>query len=228
MTQGIAVFDIVGTLFSLGEPRARLRDAGAPNVTFDIWFGQALRDYFSRSLAGNYVPMKDVLEATLPRALAVTGTEVEEQDQLEVMETLQNLTPAGGAERACDDLASAGWTLVALTNGSRDMVERLLERSQLNRHFSGVFSCDDIGVSKPHPRVYDEVARQHRGETWLISAHAWDVGGAKDAGWRATWIAAVENLYPPGFPEPDIMADDLAQASRRMVEHMEQLRSSGT
>lgn len=217
MNRAIGVLDVVGTLFSLDAPRQRLRSIGAPEECFDIWFAQGLRDYFSRSLADSYTPLKNVLEATLPRALALVGIELREESRNSVMQALLELRPVDGAEIACQTLTSAGWQLVAVTNGSREMAKQLLERSDLDRYFSDVLSCDDIGVSKPHRRVYEEVARQHEGKKWLVAAHAWDVAGAKDVGWRTAWIAMLERIYPGTFPEPDITARDLAQAADLMA-----------
>lgn len=215
-TARIAVFDVVGTLFSLDVPRQHLQAAGAPEECFDLWFAQGLRDYFSRSLADSYTPLKDVLDATLPRALLLHGVELSEQDRQGVMNSLMKLRPAEGASAACRNFSDKGWQLVAVTNGSRSMAEQLFESADLTRYFSSIISCDEIGVSKPHRRVYDTVGQQYVGQKWLVAAHAWDVAGAKDAGWRTTWVASIERLYPQSFPEPDFRAKDLQQAADLM------------
>lgn len=218
MTERVVVFDIVGTLFSLSAVRHRLEQAGASEEAFDIWFAQALRDYFSRSLADSYVPLKDILESTLPRTLAKADVAATEDTRWAVIEALQELDPAEGAVDACEKLTDAGWKVVAATNSSRAMCEGLLERAHLQRFFSDVVSCDDLGISKPHRRVYEEVERRHPGELWLLAAHAWDVAGAKDAGWRSVWISTLEKVYPAAFPQPDAIATDLREAADTLID----------
>ena len=69
------VFDVLGTLFSLERLRPPLRALGAPDAALELWFAQSLRDYFACSHAGGYVPIAQVLEASLARSLAPFGAE---------------------------------------------------------------------------------------------------------------------------------------------------------
>lgn len=60
---------MIGTCFSLNKPKQRLVELGAPAHTLQLWFAQALRDAFALSHAGGYQPLKQILEAELPRTL---------------------------------------------------------------------------------------------------------------------------------------------------------------
>jgi hypothetical protein len=51
-SQRTAVFDIIGTCFSLEKPRHALGKLGAPDYALEMWFAQALRDSFAFSHAG--------------------------------------------------------------------------------------------------------------------------------------------------------------------------------
>lgn len=205
-------FDMIGTLFSLEAPRRVLDELGAPTATFDIWFSGGLRDYFARSHSGAYAPLKNVLETTLPRAARIVEWDIDRVSIPEVMASLRELSPIEGAGPALGKLTGAGWRTIVVTNGSRDVAEHLLTRSGLREHVSVVISCDDLEVSKPHPRVYNEVKRSSRGEVWLVAAHAWDVAGAMQAGIRGVWLSTTEHLYPGFLPPPDITSDDLDSA----------------
>lgn len=55
------------------------------------------------------------------------------------------------------------------------------------------------------------------GEVWLVAGQAWDVAGASEAGLRTAWISTTEKEYLPLSPQPDIVADDLAEAAERML-----------
>ena len=142
------------------------------------------------------------------RAARIVEWNIDEGSIPEVMASLRELSPIEGAGPALGKLTGAGWRNIAVTNGSRDVAEHLLIRSGLRQHVSVVISCDDLGVSKPHPRVYNEVKRSSQGEVWLVTAHAWDVAEAMQAGIRGVWLSMTEHLYPGFLPPPDITSDD--------------------
>ncbi|MGH2571985.1 MAG: HAD family hydrolase [Actinomycetota bacterium] len=211
-------FDVIGTLFTLDRPRDRLIALGAPREALELWFAQTLRDAFAWSHAGGYRPLKEFLEAALPRTLDSVGVEAGEETAAQVMEAFAELDPVDGAEEACSVLFDAGWRILALTMGSEESTRRLLSRAGLEDRFSLFLSCDRIGKTKPHPDVY-EMARREAGPgaLWLIAAHAWDVAGASRAGLRTCWVEHLEKRYLGAYPEPDVRASDLVDGVRRIV-----------
>jgi 2-haloacid dehalogenase len=216
-TTPAAAFDVIGTLVTLEAPRRRLVELGLPAYALDLWFAEALRDYFARSHAGAYTPMKDMLQATLPRTLASFERFSGAGDAGPVLEALTQLEPAPGAAQACGSLVESGWRLFAVTNASEETTRHLLGRAGLESFFSGVVSCDELRVSKPHPDVYAAAVRRAGRRPWMVAAHAWDVMGAKEAGLRTAWIKTKERLYPRAFPAPDVVAGDLVDAAAQLV-----------
>jgi 2-haloacid dehalogenase len=211
-------FDVIGTLFSLDRPRDRLVALGAPPDALELWFAQALRDAFAFSHAGGYRPLKEFLEAALPRTLDSVGVDTTEESAADVMAAFGELDPVEGAEEACSVLFDAGWRIITLTMGGEEATRRLLSRAGLEDRFSAFLSCDRIGKTKPHPDVY-EMARREAGlgALWLIAAHAWDVAGASRAGLRTCWVDHLEKRYLPIYPEPDVRASGLVEAARGIV-----------
>jgi 2-haloacid dehalogenase len=212
-----AVFDVIGTLFSLERLRSELVRLGAPGAALELWFAQSLRDYFAFSHAGGYVPLRDVLEAALPRALSVVGVELTPGQGQEVVGQITSLEPAAGAAEACSMLTTSGWTLVALSNGSLETTTKLVDSAGLNDHFTAIRSCDEIETSKPARATYELALERAHGDAWMIAAHAWDLAGAKRAGLRTVWIKGVESEYLNAYPPADIEASDLADAARQLV-----------
>jgi 2-haloacid dehalogenase len=213
----IAVFNVIGTLFSLDRLRSELGRLGARDAALELWFAQSLRDYFAFSHAGGYVPLKDVLEAALPRALSVVEIEITPARAAEVVEQMASLEPATGAAEACSTLRGAGWTLVALSNGSLENTTKLLEGAGLAEHFASIRSCDEVKTSKPARATYELALEAADGEAWMIAAHAWDLAGAKQAGLRTAWIRGVESEYLSAYPPPDIEAAGLPDAARKLT-----------
>lgn len=217
-TTGTVVFDIIGTCFSLDLPRQRLVELGAPDYTVQLWFAQTLRDAFALSHAGGYRPLKEVLEAELPRTLKMIGVEASSVELSRVVTSFAELEPQPGALEAFRILSEAGWKLVALTNGSEDSTRKLLERAGALQRFGSILSCDAIQKTKPHPDVYDLPKQDADGDVWMVAVHAWDIAGAARAGLRTAFITQEEKEYLSIYPQPELVTSDLILAASKIVE----------
>jgi 2-haloacid dehalogenase len=217
-TKGTVVFDIIGTCFSLDKPRQRLVELGAPPHALELWFAQTLRDAFALSHAGSYRPLKEVLEAELPRTLKVLGIEADNEQRSYIVKAFSELEPQPEALEAFRLLTTAGWKLIALTNGSKDSTHKLLKQANALEYFASIFSCDAIGKTKPHPDVYALPKPDFEGDVWMVAAHAWDIAGAACAGLRTAFINKQEKEYLGVYPQPEIIASDLVEAANRIVE----------
>lgn len=206
------VFDMIGTCFSLERPQERLLALGAPESALQLWFAQALRDAFAWSHAGGYQPLKHVLEAELPRTLALLGIEASPEARSHVVSAFSELELVPGALEVLQRLAAANWDVIALTNGSFDLTQELLERSSALQYFTDVHSCDELEITKPHPRVYQLLPQVAAGSVWMVAAHAWDIAGAIRAGLKTAFVTAGEREYLSIYPQPDVLAPDLMGA----------------
>jgi 2-haloacid dehalogenase len=217
--RGTVAFDVIGTLFPLERPREGLKALGAPAHALEMWFAEALRDFFALSHAGGYAPLREVLAASLPRTLVALEVEHDDAAIERVMATLKELDPAEGAGASIQALTEAEFRILALTNGSEEITRTLLDGAGLYGHFDELLSCDEIRVSKPHPSVYEMARHREPGELWMVAAHGWDIAGAARAGLRTAWISGKERIYPATFPPPDIRAPDLESAARHIIDH---------
>ena len=198
------VFDIIGTCFSLGTVREALTRAGAPDHTLPLWFAQSLRDAFALSQAGGYQPLKSILKAELPRTLGQLEGSIAPDQVEQVLAAFGQLEPQPGLTELIPALASQGWRILALTNSSVDSVRSLLQRADLLTHFSALLSTDQVRKMKPHPEVYELAHREAQGEIWMVAAHAWDIQGAVQAGFRTVFVSGLERGYLDVYPKPDI------------------------
>nr|WP_290227495.1 HAD family hydrolase [Trichocoleus desertorum] len=215
---GTAIFDIIGTCFSLEKPRQQLIEMGAPAQALELWFAQTLRDAFALSHAGGYCSLKQVLEAELPRTLKLLGVEANAKQQAQAIAAFSQLELQPDALEAFQKLSQAGWQLIALTNGSEESTHKLLEQSGSLEYFANVFSCDAIQKTKPHPEVYALPHQEILGDAWMIAAHAWDIAGAARAGYKTAFITQQEGDYLSVYPKPDVIANSLLSAVDQMVQ----------
>ena len=213
----IVVFDIIGTCFSLEKPRQQLIELGAPNYALELWFAQTLRDAFALSHAGGYQPLKEVLQAELPRTLKSLKIDVSSSQASQVMNTFKELDLQPKAKEALEILSQANKKIVALTNGSKDSTHTLLKRAGVEKYFSEVYSVDAIALTKPHPDVYKMIKANNPSDVWLIAAHAWDIAGAKRVGMKTAFVSQLEKDYLEVYPRPEITAENLAQAARQII-----------
>ncbi|WP_036482174.1 HAD hydrolase-like protein [Myxosarcina sp. GI1] len=214
---GIVVFDIIGTSFSLEKPRQQLIALGAPPYALELWFAQSLRDAFAFSHAGEYQPLKEILQAELPRTLKLLDIEPNSAQLDRVMKTFSELDLQPGAKEAFAMLSDAGWKIVALTNGSQEATNKLLERAAVKNYFSEIYSCDAIAKTKPHRAVYEMIHTDNLEKVWLVAAHAWDIAGAKLAGMKTAFVRQLEKDYLAVYPQPEIAVENLPEAARQII-----------
>lgn len=110
------VFDIIGTCFSLEKPRQQLLELGAPNYALELWFAQSLRDAFGLSHSGGYRPLKEILQAQLPRTFKLLNLSPSSVQLKSVMKTFSELELQPTAKEAFQTLIDADWKIVALRN----------------------------------------------------------------------------------------------------------------
>jgi 2-haloacid dehalogenase len=201
------VFDVVGTLFSLAPVERKLG-----RVALEAWFERLLHSATSLTLAGEFRPFSDLAASTLKTTLAKLGRDVDPSD---ILEKLQQLPPQSGAHDAFAALERERVLIGTLTNSGAKQTQKLLERAGLEERVTEIVSVEEIELYKPHPAVYRHAAQRlgvDPKQVTLIAAHAWDVLGAKAAGFDAVWIDALEREWPFPKGKPRKAARDLGEA----------------
>ena len=199
----IVLFDVNGTLL---DPRGITGSEDGLGI-LDLTVMQSMVD----TMTGRARPFGDYMRA----ALEIAGADVERG-----LAAAAALPPYPDARGALEALRTAGHTPVALTNSAGDAARAALEAAGLLEHVETVIGADAVGAYKPDPRVYEHALSElgaAAGETWMVAGHWWDVHGAKRAGLRTAWIARDEGELLSTTPEPDVRAQDLADAAGRIV-----------
>ena len=101
--------------------------------------------------------------------------------------------------------ADAGWVPVIVTNGSCRQQEAKIRHTGLDRYVADWVISEEVGVSKPNPRIFAiaaERARMRLSGAWMVgdSPEA-DIGGASALGLPSVWLHRgrrwVERRYTP-------------------------------
>jgi 2-haloacid dehalogenase len=199
----IVCFDVNGTLL---DPRAITGGEDGLGI-LDLTVMQSMVD----TLTGQVRPFPDYMRA----ALQIAGADVDRG-----LAAAAGLPPYPDARGALEALREAGHTPVALTNSAADAARGALEAAGLLEHIERVIGADAVGAYKPDPRVYEHALAEldaDAHDTWMVAGHWWDVHGAKRAGLRTAWIARDEGELVSTTAEPDVRADDLADAVGRIA-----------
>jgi|AACY02.6.fsa_nt_gi 2-haloalkanoic acid dehalogenase, type II len=192
--QGIkaCVFDAYGTIFDLisatDRRSAELGDQAGP--LGDIWRSKQLQYTWLRSLTGHYTSFWQVTQDALDYAMAQLGLDDP---------TLRDHLLAGYKElKAYDDVApvldrlqKAGMGTAILSNGSRDMLEPVVENAGLSPWLDVVLSVEDSQIFKPDYRVYQQACDYFElppEAICFLSSNGWDAAGAASFGFHVAWI----------------------------------------
>jgi 2-haloacid dehalogenase len=203
------VFDAYGTLFDVHSAVARLRArvGKRADALSELWRAKQLEYTWLRALMGRHADFWQVTGDALDYALARTGVEPAMREPL--MQAYLTLDAYPEAPDVLRRLRDAGLKTAILSNGEPRMLAAAARSARIERLLDAILSVEDVGIFKPHPKVYqlavdrlavrpDRIAFQ--------SSNAWDVSGAAAFGLRAVWINRLD-MPPerlPGAPEHEL------------------------
>ncbi len=115
------------------------------------------------------------------------------------------------ALRIADD---AGWVPVAVSNGETRQQEEKIRKTGLDQYLADWVISEDVGVSKPNPRIFSIAAQRARmrlAGAWIIGeGPETDIGGAAASGLRSVWLHRgrvwTEHRYAPTCTADSLLA----------------------
>jgi 2-haloacid dehalogenase len=212
----VLFLDVNETLLDLTKMKKKVGDAlGGNEDLLPLWFTTMLQYSLVVSASGRYEPFGHIGAAALQMVAANNNIIISEQEARKVILTgLRGLPPHKEVKGALRKLKKAGYTLVALTNSSKESVTKQFESAELTTYFDKILSIESAGKFKPFTSTYNWAANRMNlkpEECMLIAAHGWDVAGALWAGWRAAFIGRPGQQLFPLAPETEIVTSDLKE-----------------
>ena len=191
------VFDAYGTLFDVAAAARQAAEEPGNEALADTW--QALaRDWRSKQL--QYTWLRAVADAHddfwrvtqdgLDWAMEANGLDDPRlRERLLALYWELSAYPEVPAMLAA--LKQAGKATAVLSNGSPDMLNGAVSSAGITDHLDAVLSVEDVGVYKPHRKVYDMVGA-HFGtspeDVLFVSSNGWDAAGAAGYGFQTVWV----------------------------------------
>ncbi|MSV34346.1 MAG: haloacid dehalogenase type II [Bryobacterales bacterium] len=216
----VLVFDVNETLLDLRALEPHFARLFGDQAVLLEWFNQVILFSEAVTLAGNYKNFGEVARAALEMTAAAHGKELSAEAAQQIIGGIRNLPPHPEVPESLARLKVAGFQMVTLTNSPPAVAEAQIANANLKPFFTRIFSVDSVQRFKPAPEPYRMVARELGVETSqlrMIAAHAWDVGGAMQAGCAAAFIARPGKALFPAFPKPDIIGHDLRDVTEAIL-----------
>jgi putative hydrolase of the HAD superfamily len=114
-----------------------------------------------------------------------------------------------GAKEAYDKIA-ANYKVGIITNGFAETQRLKIEQFKLRETASQIVISEDVGVMKPHPKIFDystDLAGVERDEILYVGdSFTSDVTGGSKAGWKVAWYT--RNPIEQGYKLADLIFDD--------------------
>ncbi|HEY7649333.1 MAG TPA: haloacid dehalogenase type II [Methylomirabilota bacterium] len=183
------VFDAYGTLFDVHSVvEAGRRITGDPLALSMAWRQKQLEYTWLRALMGRYEDFWAVTQAALRHALRHLNLHPTEAEIRQLLEAYLSLACFPEVKFALERLAPRPRAI--LSNGSPRMLAAAVTSSGLQPLLAHVLSVDAVKTYKPSPVVYalgPKALGIPAGELLFVSSNAWDVAGAKSAGYQVAW-----------------------------------------
>ncbi len=204
------VFDAYGTLFDFAAAAAGCADVLGDQAAAltALWRDKQLQYSWLRAVQGHHADFWQVTGDALDFALEALGL-----SETGLREALMSFYLTLGAfpevPEVLRSLKAAGLGTAILSNGSPPMLGVAVANAGLRDLLDLTLSVEEVGVYKPHPKVY-QLAVDRLGlmpeAILFLSSNAWDAYAASAFGLRVVWCnrygQARERL--PGAPDREI------------------------
>lgn len=205
------MFDAYGTLFDVGSAVASSREPSLAEhgaVLSALWREKQLQYTWLRAVQGRHIDFWQLTADALDFALE-TLTIADPPLRARLMNLYLTLAPYPEVAEVLKRLKAAAFKVAILSNGSPGMLNAAVAAAGIGAMVDAVLSVEEVGVYKPHPRVYqlalDRLALEPESICFL-SANAWDAWAAAAFGLRVVWCNRLRQRPErlPGRPEHEI------------------------
>jgi 2-haloacid dehalogenase len=204
------VFDAYGTLFDFASAARGCRDVlgDAGERLTSLWRDKQLQYTWLRAIQGQHADFWRVTGDALDFALETLGLK-DDGLRERLMQLYLSLEAFPEVPEVLEKLRRAGLRTAILSNGSPKMLDAAVKAAKLDGLFDAVLSVEEVGVYKPHPKVYrlavDRLAVPAAAIAFQ-SSNAWDAYAASAFGMRVVWCNRYRQRPErlPGKPDREI------------------------
>jgi len=216
----VLVFDVNETLLDLSALRPAFAEALGSTEAMGEWFARLLHGSLVANHTNAYRSFGMIGVEALLMVATKRGIELGGEQAADVVGVMRRLPPHPDVAPALERLASAGYRMITLTNGSADAVADQIANAGLSEYFEMAMSVDEVRRFKPAPEVYLMAAARmdvEIDEMLMIAAHDWDILGARSVGCPGAYIARPGAVWSLPDRLPDVVGADLGAIADLLV-----------
>ena len=204
------LFDAYGTLFDFASAARACKEIprDAADKLTALWRDKQLQYTWLRTAQNRHADFWQVTGDALDFALETLAIErVGLRDRL--MRLYLTLDAFPEVPRVLEQLKAAGLRTAILSNGTPEMLEAAVNGAELDGLIDAIISVEEVGVHKPHPKVYQLAVDRLSVPAAAIafqSSNSWDAHAASAFGMQVVWC----NRYGqgrerlPGAPDREV------------------------
>ena len=208
------IFDAYGTLFDVNSAAEKSRDKiGAKWESFsNYWRTTQLEYTWLRSLMNKHKNFWQITEDSLDKSMKVF--KIDNSMRNELLDLYRILSPFKEIQKTLKQLKERKFKLAILSNGTPELLLKLVSSNNLDNFFDDIFSVEEVGIYKPSSKVYEIPIKKYlikKNEVLFLSSNTWDISGAANFGYNTVWINRYKNIFDKLDSEPNIEIKDLSE-----------------
>lgn len=198
MAISVCVFDAYGTLFDVA---AAAREAAAEpgqdrlaacwQEISEHWRAKQLQYTWLRAIEGHHTDFWTVTQNGLDWALEAVGLQDDAHIRERLLALYWELSAYPEVPTMLAELKSRDMQTAILSNGAPAMLDGAVKSAGLTEWLDAVLSVEDVGIFKPHGKVYDMVGQRFGStpdQVLFVSSNGWDAAAAASYGFQTAWV----------------------------------------
>jgi len=208
------VFDAYGTLFDVNSAAAKCKEKlGDKWENFaNAWRTTQLEYTWLRSLMKKYKNFWQITEDSLDHTMVTF--KIDKNMREELLSLYRELIPYPEVKECLDGLKSKKIKTAILSNGTPDLLKRLVESNNIQNYFDDIMSVENVGVYKPDSKVYEMPIKKYSCKPeniCFLSSNTWDVSGGGVFGYNAIWVNRFNKVFDKLNYKPQHIINNLNQ-----------------
>jgi 2-haloacid dehalogenase len=218
----VLVFDVAESLVDLRAIWPLFERLFGDGAVADEWFGETILYSEAETLTNTFTPFGQLGAGVLRMLGRIHNVVISDANVTDLGIGLASLPPHPDVPEPLRKLRAVGYRLVTLTDSSASSSDGLLRAAGLANLFEQHFSAEAVRRYKPARETYEMVAAATNvrlPDLCMITAHPWDVIGARQAGCSASLIerGGVAPLRLSSLKQAEISGPTLVEVAAQLI-----------
>ena len=132
----------------------------------------------------------------------------------ELLDLYKKLSPYTEVKECLESLKAKKIKISILSNGTPDLLNRLVESNDIQNYFDDIMSIESVGIYKPDSKVYEMPIKKYDCKPeniCFMSSNTWDVSGGGVFGYNTIWVNRLNKVFDKLSYEPKYVINNLEE-----------------